>query len=187
MRNPTFVRAITAAQDRLREPLWWIPFPALIGLGLVIVLLTHVALNTNSRMGNPADILAFPAAPHPESAIWLSVTPIGDDIVVTTSDRQVFRWRQDVRTVADIKPLVDYLRQMVRTEIEGAALMNTMSAGKSRAVIAADQKLKYLHIRPIIYALAEAGIARYGFETLSPRVAAAEPMHDKEGHSGEIH
>jgi hypothetical protein len=32
-------------------------------------------------------------------------------------------------------------------------------------VLAVDQKLKYIHLRPVIYALAEARIAKYGFET----------------------
>jgi hypothetical protein len=146
-----------------------------------------VTLAANPRMGHPANILAFPAPSQPDSSIWMSVTPVGDDIVVTTSDRQVFRWAQDVRSVSDIKPFVDHLKAMVRIEIEGAVLLNSLTIAKTRAVIAADQQLKYLHIRPIIYALAEAGIARYGFETLSPRVAAAEPDASKEEHGGEIH
>jgi hypothetical protein len=36
---------------------------------------------------------------------------------------------------------------------------------RTTAVLAVDQKLKFNHLRPVIYALAEARISKYGFET----------------------
>ncbi|MCX6106618.1 MAG: hypothetical protein NTY08_12380 [Proteobacteria bacterium] len=156
------------AQNRLREPLWWFPYPFLLAFGLVLLLMAHVLFTTNPRMGNPADVVTFPSTPQRDSAIWLSVTPIGNDVVVTTNDRKVFRWPQKIRSEHDIRELVFYLRERVHQEIQSAALLQRIYNIQTTAVIAADQRLKYLHLRPIIHALAQAGISNYGFETLNP-------------------
>ena len=157
-----------AAQNRLSEPLGWFPYPFLLAFGLILLLMTHVLFSTNPRMGNPADIITFPSTPQRDSAIWLSVSPIGDDVIVTTNDRKVFRWPQKIRSEDDIRELVLYLKERVQQEIQSAALLQRIYNIQTTAVIAADQRLKYLHLRPIIHALAQAGINNYGFETLNP-------------------
>lgn len=161
-----------AVKDRLNADLHWFPIPMFIAFGLVLVLTGHILFGTNPRAGNPANIISFPSETRKDAAIWLSVTPIGDDIVVTTSDRKVFRWRQQARTTAELGMFVSYLKKRVADEIEGAALAKKALKTQASAVIAADQRLKYLHIRPIIYAFAEAGISHYAFETQNPVVAA---------------
>lgn len=173
----------SAVRDRLDENLNWFPMPFFIAFGLVLVLTGHILFGTNPRAGNPANIISFPSEPRKDSAIWLSVTPIDDQIVVTTSDRKVFKWKQQVRTSAELQPFVQYLKQRVAGEIEAAALAKQGLRKQVTTVIAADQRLKYLHVRPIVYALAEAGISLYAFETQNPVVAAAEPAHGpEEGH-----
>jgi hypothetical protein len=164
-----------AVRDRLDENLHWFPVPALLAFGLVLLLTGHILFGTNPRAGNPANIISFPSEPRPDAAIWMSVTPIGDEIVVTTGDRQVFKWRQQVRNAQELGFFVKYLKERVANEIEAAALAKRALKSQTTAVIAADQRLKYLHIRPIIYALAEAGISQYAFETQNPVVATSEP------------
>lgn len=173
----------TAVRDRLDENPQWFPIPAFIAFGLVIVLTGHILFGTNPRAGNPANIISFPSEARPDAAIWMSVTPIGDDIVVTTSDRKVFKWRQQVRNAEELGQFVGYLKARVAEEIQAAAMAKRALKTQTNAVIAADQRLKYVHIRPIIYALAQAGISQYAFETQNPVVATSAPHHgEAEGH-----
>jgi hypothetical protein len=160
-----------AAKERLREPIWWFPFPLFIGIGLALLLTAHVLFGSSPRIGHPADIITFPSETKPDGAIWLSMTPIGDEIVVTTGDRKVFRWPQSARTLDELKGLRAYLKSVVAREIEAAALVGKAYEHQTRAVIAADQRLKFFHVRPLLYAFAEAGITHYAFETQNPRVA----------------
>lgn len=183
---------IAGAKDRLREVIWWFPFPLLISFGLVLLLTAHIVFGTNPRAGSPADVIPLPAKAQQDSALWFSVTPIDDDIVVTTGDRKVFRWPQDVRGMKELQPFVAFLKQRAADEITSAVLAGQVRLSQSQAVIAADQRLRFVHIRPILYALAEAGISLYAFETQNPVVAAVEGpaahdaagAHDGGGHGG---
>lgn len=158
---------VTKAQ-RLREPLWWYPFPALLPFGLAMTLTAHLVFSTTTRLGHPAGVVAFPSEPRPDGPIWFTVTPVDGDIVVTTGDRKVFRWRQDSRSYKASSDFSRYLEEHVKLQVEAAALAMRATEQQSVAVIAADQHLRYLHMRPILYALAEAGITRYAFETQIP-------------------
>lgn len=171
-----WAKAILGTKDRLREPLVWLPFPALISIGIVLILTAYILSGTNPRLGHPASVITLPSAPHRDGSIWFSITPIGDEVVVTTGDRQVFRWPLDVGDLSALKPFGEYLKQVVAHEIESAALSHKAYEHQTTAVIAVDQTLKFRHIRPVLYALADAGIARYGFETQSPALAQSAPQ-----------
>jgi hypothetical protein len=158
--------AYVATQQRLSEPLWWFPYPILIAIGMVLILTGHLVFAINPRMGHPASLINFPAQMRPDSAIWFSMTPIDHDIVITTNDRLIFRWPQDLTPAQTTQPFVAYLRRRVAIEIDSAALLKRAPNTPLTVVIAADQRLKYLHLRPVIAALAEAGITSYAFETL---------------------
>lgn len=152
--------------NRLRSPLPWYPFPALISFGLAILLLAHVAVSTSRRMGHPTSLLNFPSTHHQAGAIWFSVTPINDEVVVATANRQVFRWPQNIRNIEPLGPFIAWLKEATYQEIEAAALLNRIEKKQTIAVIAADQTLKYSHLRPVLYALAQANVSKYGFETI---------------------
>ncbi len=175
-RKLAFERA-AVIKERLRKPTDWFPFPLIISFTLVLLLTSHVLFATNPRAGHPADVITLPATPQLDSTIWLSVTPVGGDIVVTSNKRKVFRWGQDTQNAADIVPFVTHLKDRVAEEVQSAALLGRMSPAQTVAVIAADQRLKYLHMRPVLYALAQAGIASYSFETQLLKVASASPDH----------
>jgi hypothetical protein len=159
---------IEAMIERLREPLLWFPLPIMITSGLCIYLTAHILSGTNPRAGHPANVMTFPAKSGRDSAIWISVAPIGDDIVVTTADRKLFKWPQSIANMPDIDPLVRHLRGIIANELEAAALAKRALKSQSTALIAADQNLAFHHMRPIISALSQAGISRYAFETLTP-------------------
>ena len=188
-RTALWIDAANAAKLRLREPLWWFPFPIFLSFGLVLLLTAHVLFGTNPRMGHPANVITFPSEARRDSAIWLSVTPIGKEVVVTTGDRRVFRWPLEVHSLDELKPFRAYLREAVARELEVTALANSAFQHQTTVVIAADQRLKYLHVRPLLHAFAEAGISHYAFETQNPALAAREggdagsgPSHG--GHHG---
>ncbi len=184
-RRKYWAERAVAVRERLDEAVHWFPYPMLISFALVLIFTGHVLFGTNPRAGNPANIISFPSETRKDSAIWLSVTPIGDEIVVTTADRKVFRWRREVRSLSELKSFSAYLKGRVADEVQGAAMAKHALASQVSAVIAADQRLKYLHVRPIIYALAEAGISQYAFETQNPMVSVA-PAHKAEA-AGDEH
>lgn len=159
---------VNAAMERLREPLQWFPFPILLASGLCLFLTAHILSGTNPRAGHPANVMTYPASSGRDSAIWLSVAPIGSEIIVTTADRQIFRWSQDSQTLPNLEPMVRHIRRTIANEIESAALAKKALKSQTTAIIAADQNLAFYHFRPIISALSQAGISRYAFETLTP-------------------
>lgn len=180
---PRSQERLQALHGRLLEHLDWYPYPVFLSVLLVLVLTAHLLSGTNPRMGNPADIISFAAEQHQDSSLWMTVTPINGDIVVTTGDRQVFRWSQSLATAdgasaRGFKEFLAYLRRRVNTEIAAAALLKRAMYTQTMAVVAADQRLKFLHLRPVLYAFAQAGITQYAFETLKPAVALAPGVHN---------
>lgn len=178
-RKQLWVSRIDAQKSRMADGVGWFPFPFLIPVGLAVVVLVKSMIGTNPRHGNPADILPFNAAPAQEASIWFSVTPIGREIVVTTAERQVFRWPQQLKDNAALQPFTDWLKKKVANEIETTALSKKTSSYQTTAVIAPDQSLKFLHVKPILYALAEARVRSYAFES--------KAMNDGSGVSGSSH
>jgi hypothetical protein len=162
---------IEAKKQRLRAGGGWFPYPLLLSFVLVILFTSHAVFGTAPRLGNPANLLTFQGEPFKMGTIWFSVTPIDDEIVVTTEDRKVFRWSQHVRKLDEIKPFTDYLVAKSREAVLSSTLAKDGLKRSTKAVIAADQRLKYLHFRPILYALAAAKITKYGFETRTPNLA----------------
>ncbi|MEN9834892.1 MAG: hypothetical protein RL011_1085 [Pseudomonadota bacterium] len=166
-----------AVARRLKQPLWWFPYPCLLVFGLQLILTAHILFSTNPRLGHHAEVVRFPSAPSRDSSIWLSVTAGDKSTIVTTNDRRVFKWSESLRSSDDLKDFAFYLRRRMVEEIQTASLVQRSLRSQTRVVIAADQSLKYSHIKPIIHALAQAGISNYAFETLNPVVASSGDHH----------
>jgi hypothetical protein len=164
-RHHTWVEALLSLKERLQEPVLWFPFPALVAFGLVIILRGHLLTGLNPRLGARVDVIQYDARNLPDGGIWLGVFQDGKQILVVTSDRRRFAWPIDSQDLKDITPLVKYLHNRVKKESYSTAIKLESNLTRTTAVLAVDQKLKYIHLRPIIYALAEARIAKYGFET----------------------
>jgi len=166
-RSPQVYRAMMAAKQRLRESSSWYPFPCLISFFLVLLLTAHVVLSTNPRAGHAASVLPLVADEAEDSVIWLSVTSENGQITVADNYRQVFSWSEEVQTIQSLDAFVRHLKSRVADEIKSAALSKRIYQSQKQVIIAIDQQLKYRHFRPILYALAEAGISNYGFETVN--------------------
>ena len=165
--------AIEKVHERLTQPLTWYPYPALISFGLVMILIGHLIPGLNPRLGSRANVIEFPAARVSDSVLWLGVFAENDRVVLTTSDRMRFDWPL-VATAADLKQFSNYLDQRRRKEALAAGLAHATTFDKTMVVLSLDQRLKYVHIRPILNALAAAGISKYGFET---KLTASTPHH----------
>ncbi len=158
-------RAVFSQLERLKENIWWFPFPALIAFGLVFILAGHLLTDLNPRLGSVTDPIQLNTKPFPDGAIWMAINVNADHITVTTADRKKFSWPALHTTMRDLEPFTSYLKKKKQEEIYKSVRLLENSAVRSRVVIAVDQNAKYIHIRPVIYALAEAGISKYGFET----------------------
>lgn len=163
-----------AVAERLRQPLWWFPYPCLLAFGLQLILTAHILFSTNPRLGHPAEVVRYPSNPSRDSSIWISVTTREKNTIITTNDRKIFKWAESSRSMDGLKDFTLYLRRRMVEEIQTAALVQRALRSQTRVVIAADRNLKYSHIKPIIYALAQAGISNYAFETLNPVIASSQ-------------
>lgn len=168
VRSPNVYHAMMNAKERLRHSSSWFPIPALLPFFLVLLLTAHVSMSTNPRTGHPAAVLPLVAEETEDSAIWFSmiIDSKTDEVVVADNYRQVFRWPQTVTSVESLKPFIDHLKNRAATEVKAAALSKKVASSQIRTIIAVDQTINYGHFRPILYALAEAGISNYGFETI---------------------
>ena len=165
MRNAVWTDILQRMRERLSEPILWFPFPALIGFGLVIILRGHLLGGFNYRLGTRADVVHLQAEPLRGPGIWLSIYQDKDKLVLLTDDHNRFEWPLGVRDMKALKPLITYLNQRSREEAFKATLSMEADADRIRAILAVDQELKYIHIRPVLFALVEAKISNYGFET----------------------
>ncbi|MBC7661741.1 MAG: hypothetical protein H7249_18765 [Chitinophagaceae bacterium] len=165
MRGSLWLDLIRRTRERLSEPLLWFPFPALIAFGLVIVLRGQLLSGFNHRLGTQADVVHLMATPLDNTGIWISVYQDKDQLVVVTDDHSRFSWPLGTRDMKDLKPFIAYLNKRTEATAFKTTLALETEKNRTRAVLAVDQKLKYIHIRPILFALVEAKISNYGFET----------------------
>ncbi len=188
MKLHLFHSSVKNLSERLTEPLHWYPFPALIAFGLVIVLRGHLFDGLNHRLGTTANVLEMNSEPLRSPGIWLSVSEINNQIVIITDDHRRFSIPLATRDLKDMEPLVLYLDKRVKEIAFKSTLNLEVDQDRVRAVLAVDQSLRYFHIRPILYALAEAKISHYGFET---RLTTAQNTKDHssthDSHSKEHH
>jgi len=157
--------AFDLARDRQRARFMRFPLITLIPFALVMVLSIHLLPKLNPRLGSAAVPLTYETSEQARPTIWFSVAPDETHIVIQTDDRKIFRWPLDTEDMQAVLPFVNYLR--ARTiEIQNAGVLSLdVDPLALQTVIAIDQTLSYFHIRPVLNALASAGIAQYGFET----------------------
>ncbi len=168
--------SIENIQNRLQTPFGIFPYPAAISFVFTLVIAQYLCLNINNRVGSRADIIAFPSEIESEGSVWLSITHENQNIFVSTDDKKVFQWSIQTDSLVELQEFVAYLKKRRQERIYSAGLLNEAISNQLIVVLAIDQKLKYSHIRPILYALAEAGINQYAFET---SLALTDPRLEK--------
>lgn len=150
---------------RLRGETTWELLPAGICFTLAMLLIGHLLPGLNPRLGNRANITPLEAELEPDGSVWLGMF-IKDDIFhIQTSERNTLKFSVQDLNKSILPQLVTYLE--LRREKEITLLGSSLSYKpfRSNIVIAADQSLKYVHLRPVINSIAAAGYRRYSFET----------------------
>ena len=98
----------------------------------------------------------------------LAVCPFHDDhkpSMNVTDDRKRFGWDLSDVNQLQIEDLTRYLKGRVKKQIMNAGRTLSANTVQTTAVLAVDVELKYIHVRPVLHALAQARISHYGFET----------------------
>jgi hypothetical protein len=171
MKSRPWDACFAAKKERLSAPDSWFPYPLLLSFVFVLQFTAHTVFSTSARIGSPAEVIEFPGEESHVNTLWFAVTPVGDEIMVTTEDRKVFHWKQNVRSLESLSEFREFLKKKAKQTVFSSTLSKDALRKNTKAIIAADQRLKFLHLRPILYALAEAKIVQYGFETKIPQVA----------------
>lgn len=170
-------KAIERLRTSLRSETPWYPYPFMVSLFLVVLLMAKVLPPLNPRLGHQAESITLEAPPEGEGSMWLSITIAEGRVVITTSDRSVFSWANAGPTAAEREALQDHLRATVHERIFAATLKKTAEVANSFVSIAVDQRVTFAHLRPILYCLAAVGVANYGFETILPAKTDQDPLH----------
>lgn len=152
-------------RERLIKTSFWFPAPALISFALALILSGQLLPNLNPRLGSRANILNFQAEREKEGAIWLGIYPLNNHLILTTSDKKVFKLPLVIKDSNELREFREYLLDLLNKETVKLALNLDPNPIRLTAVLAVDEKLNFAHIRPLIYLLASVGISKYGFET----------------------
>lgn len=171
MKHPIFEESLQNLRARLNEPLYWFPFPALIAFGLVIVLRGQTFSGLNHRVGTTANVVELTAEELHSPGIWLSITEENEQIAIVTDDHRRFQIPLATQNLESLEPFVRYLTERADSIAFKSTLDLSIDPERVRAVLAIDQSLRFFHIRPILFALAEAKISQYGFETRISKIS----------------
>ncbi|MBF0443140.1 MAG: hypothetical protein HQK54_14625 [Oligoflexales bacterium] len=150
---------------RLEDQVLWFPLPALIAFGLVLLLIGHLLPVVNPRIGSMANIINFKTERQKEGSMWLGIYPKGDQLVITTSDRKRFNFPLEIKEIDQLSKFDSYLKERTKKVALTLSLSKNISLTETTFVLAVDERLKYIHIKPIINLLAKNKITKYGFET----------------------
>ena len=166
MKKQTFWEiAIQNLQERLKTIDDWYPLPAMIGFGLVAIFSSYLLPGLNPRLGSPSRVMELQARPQVTGSIWLGLYAKDDQFFIVTDDRKKFEWNLNEVNELKIEALTRYLKGRVRRQIMNAGRTLSADTVQTAAVLAVDVELKYIHVRPVLHALANARISHYGFET----------------------
>ncbi|MGE0171592.1 MAG: hypothetical protein AB7T49_02355 [Oligoflexales bacterium] len=163
-KSPVFASA-TRMQSRLSVSPSCFPLVSAISFGLFVLCCTYVLPSVTYKMYSMADRPVVAAKPTPEGPIYISLAPYKDKVVVTVNQKN-FHMNSEKATSKDMEQLVSFLKEKTREQMIKVGLELQIDPQRTEAVLAVDRRLKYIHVQPIIAALAQAKIYRYGFETI---------------------
>lgn len=169
MRIPTWKKMYLEKRDRLRPEEDFFPYPALFAFGLALILTAHLLPGLNPRLGSRINLISFPAPRQQEGSLWLGVSGETNLITVTTPERKTFSWKMNDANLEEFESFVTYLRSYVEHQTHGASLRGEADATQAKAILAVDRSLSYAHLSPVLLALSQARITRYGFETITTK------------------
>jgi hypothetical protein len=131
----------------------------------VTLLTFFVGFESSVRPKSRIEPFVHESAPTADHALWLSVGIRENTIIVNTSSGESFRWPVEGPSQRDYDVFEKYMRTWAKQHLQNVVRSGQITSDTNLAAIAIDQKLTYHHVRPVIYALAAAGVSKYGFET----------------------
>ncbi|MCX6119378.1 MAG: hypothetical protein NT027_17705 [Proteobacteria bacterium] len=162
---------IELAFDRIRQRIHGsntFPITTLfIPVGFISLLMIFVALETNKRIKSLATPLILSGEPTTSPAMWFSIAPHEKGLAISSSDGAHFFIESQSQNGApqnQFKEFEEHLRSRTKQVLGDVVLANRMDSNSAFVVLSVDESLTYAHVRPVIYALANAGISKYGFE-----------------------
>ena len=157
--------ALARQKERLEEDRSFKVSSLLIPFMAVAVLSLYTSFETAIRLYGVAQPLEHNSEPTGAYDVWLSIGSRQDQLIISSINGETFSWPLAGPTTAEIKPFVEFLHKSARHIVEHTILKGQFRAEDSLVALSVDQRLTYHHIRPVIYALADAGFSKYGFET----------------------
>lgn len=166
MEKNNSIARLESLKERLKTNITWFPMPALISFTLALVFVGHLLVNLNPRLGNPVSVLTLETNQEISSdgSIWISVGIDEDEILITTNDRQTFRWEKDTQDISTLNKFSEYLERRTNQIIIESAISKVITEEQLYVTLAVDQTLRYFHLKPILNVLAKNGLDYYGFE-----------------------
>ena len=146
----------------------WFVLCSLVPFLVSIVILGYIIPSINFKIGIPINMLEINEHYNTQTtkfttSIWIGIKIINQDVSVVTDERKIFKWKYDTEN-PDMSELIQYLQRRAKFKLFTQVLLHTNDTEPIRVGIACDENTRFFHIRPIILALAEAGISDYYFE-----------------------
>jgi biopolymer transport protein ExbD len=162
---PPIFQGISRIRGRLEMPVEFNPAFVLIPIGFCLLLLVFTRLESDFRLLSSSVPVTIDKPEAPPPAIWFSLAPSDDKIRIVSRNGDVFFI--DPNDVSAESPFPVYLKKEMNRVLTDTVLSARLEKSSGFVVLSVDQHLTYQHVRPVLYALANAGVARYGFETRS--------------------
>lgn len=163
-RSPRVALALDRQRARLTMPFTAWPTYVFIPLGFMLILSLFIPIEINPRLFSKAKPLQLSGEEAPGVNLWFAIAPSKNGISITTLDGHLFEFNNDVPEHQRGEKFRAYVKSAAKSVIETAALAHRLDENSSLVILSADEQLTYYHLRPVIYALASAGITRYAFE-----------------------
>jgi hypothetical protein len=139
----------------------------------VTLLTLFVGFESSLRSSSRIEPFVHESAPASDHALWMSVGIRESGVRINTAAGETFQWSPDGPSKKDYEAFERHIISWSKRHVQNIVRSGQINSDTNMAVIAIDQKLTYHHIRPVIYALAAAGVSKYGFETKLPQKAEA--------------
>ena len=152
-------------KERLKESNNWFPFPVLISFFLVTLLGTHLLSDLNPRLGARVKSIRYYSQEKSNPVIWIGIYKTKNSINIVTSERKKFTIDKDKYNLAGLDSFIGHLKDIQNHHFEAMGRSLDSIETRSRVALSVDRDLRFKDIKPLIYALAEAGISNYEFET----------------------
>lgn len=165
MMHASFKDLVNRMQERLKSSATWMPYPALISVGLTAILVAQIFTTVNPSLKRAVNPILLESPDISMKNIVVNVYMKNENVIVQMEDGSRAGISPNAIQEEDVESLKALFMNRISKEIRSAIVKRRSYQEQFTAVLAVDQTLKFQHMRPILIALASAGITDYGFQT----------------------